>query len=273
MNGTCRRCGATAENGACTLCGSTQIDSTTVLPTPQPAMATPPPVMVAPQLSPTPPPSPSRTPWVIAALAVVAAIGVVGWVVSTQMGRAETATPATVRTAPTIDSTEASTAPTTQPTKPPAATTTTRAPAPVATSAPRVDPNARARETLRSMAAVDLARTHRNGEWVAQLASKFVGVTDPRQTTSSGSHTFYEADILAEHEALRAQFSAYDVVLLDSRTYGKRRDKNGAAIWVTMVVNNGFNSEDSVLAWCGSQYPSLSGKDLLNICMPNRLNP
>lgn len=278
MDDTCRRCGARAVNGQCTLCGSTQVDAVSAPPGPPPTTAATPqqPAIAAPAPAPTrssPPPAAqrSRSPLVLGIIAAVAVIGIVGWFLSSSATRTGIATPAappqqaspaaTLEPEPTIAAPVASAAPEPQQT-----------PTPVAT-ADTASVEAAALTELTSLAAADGPRADRNGQWVAQLASKWVGVEDLRLTTVSGSHVFQAVDILAEHQQLRARFPNYEVVLLDSRTYGKRRHHDGEAIWVTMVVNQGFTSEEQVLAWCGAQYPGLTGKDLLNNCMPNRLNP
>lgn len=60
-----------------------------------------------------------------------------------------------------------------------------------------------------------------DGRWVAQLSTKVGGITDPLQSTASGSHTFHWVDILQEEQALRqnATFGA-DVVTLLSTKFG-----------------------------------------------------
>lgn len=151
----------------------------------------------------------------------------------------------------------------------------TRTPVPRATQTPTVDtadPEAEALELLAERAATDGAAIAKRGQWFAQLASKYVGVSDPRQVTASGSHTFGAADIWAELVDLEARVPG-GLFLLDSRTYGKRSNRNGEALWVVGAQSPEFVDEASVIAWCQRLYPNLSGKDLTNSCMPNRLNP
>ena len=72
---------------------------------------------------------------------------------------------------------------------------------------------------LEQQAAADLQRTSLDGQWVAQLSSKYVGVRDPRQETRSGSHKFKAVDILAEHQDLHYSFDGqYDIRLLRGQT-------------------------------------------------------
>lgn len=139
------------------------------------------------------------------------------------------------------------------------------------TSAPTAEQAAIAE--LYRQSAADLARTPRHGQWVAQLSSKWVGVTDKYQIAYNGSHTFYGADILAEYQALKNRVSGVDVVLLNSKDYGKKRHKNGEPYWVVSALSPQFTSEDAVTAWCASQFPELSGDERINQCMPNRLMP
>lgn len=265
MESTCRRCGARATDGRCTLCGSNLVFEAPDLPSSPRAEAPAHPYGIAanpPPAAPTPGSPRSRQPWILGAIGVVAAVGVVGGILSTSTGTADIGTPA-VNAAPHTSMSE-----------PPVATNATAAAlTPTASSTSPEQTEAAALNNLASLASSGGARASKNGQWVAQLASKWVGVEDTRLTTASGSHVFYAVDILHEHQQLRERFSSYDVVLLDSRTYGKRLNRNGQAIWVTSVVNQGFSDEDAVLYWCRGAYPGLSGKDLLNSCMPNRLNP
>ena len=108
------------------------------------------------------------------------------------------------------------------------------------------------------------------GQWVAQLASKYVGIVDPAQTTASGSHTFAAADIYAEHALLARAIDA-DVYLLDSRKWTTRRVHEGEPYWMTVAVSDAFVDADAVLAWCSRQYPTLSGTALSNRCLPMQL--
>ena len=108
------------------------------------------------------------------------------------------------------------------------------------------------------------------GQWVARLASKYVGIVDPAQTTASGSHTFAAADIYAEHALLARAIDA-DVYLLDSRKWTTRRVHEGEPYWMTVAVSDAFVDADAVLAWCSRQYPTLSGTALSNRCLPMQL--
>lgn len=112
-----------------------------------------------------------------------------------------------------------------------------------------------------------------DGRWVAQLASKYEGVTDPQLRSANGTNTFGFPDILTEHMMLRRSTTDAQVILLRSTDYGKRTVINGQPIWVTMALRNDFTSEAAVKSWCARHYPAVSGKDLTNICMPNRLRP
>lgn len=126
---------------------------------------------------------------------------------------------------------------------------------------------------LQAQAESDGVRVSKNGQFTAQLSSKWVGTTDPLLRTRSSTHTFYAEDIWYEYQQLKSSVSDADVVLLDSRTYGKRVSHNGEPLWVVMALNSNFTSVDGVKAWCKRLYPNLSGDALNNSCMPNRLNP
>lgn len=127
--------------------------------------------------------------------------------------------------------------------------------------------------TLRSRAAGNARALTFEGQWVAQLASKYVGIRDPLQTAANGTHTFQATDIIAESDALAARVGGAKVVLLSSLDYGKRFHHNGDPLWVTMALSPSFTSRDAVVAWCAEQFSELSGDELANQCMPNRLNP
>ena len=86
-------------------------------------------------------------------------------------------------------------------------------------------------------------------------------------------HQHVAVDILAESNDLASRVTGVRVVLLDSTTYGKRFNHNGAPLWVTMALSGSFQSSDDVEAWCASQFPELGGSDLTNQCMANGLNP
>jgi hypothetical protein len=140
-------------------------------------------------------------------------------------------------------------------------------------------PGAGAAETA-ALAALDtlragsLARVPLDGRWVAQVASKWVGVTDPLQVAQNGTHTFYAADILAESLGARSTMNdPSDVYVLLGTDFGQRSvGPNGAPIWVT-IVDAGYASHDNVLAWCRVTYPSLTPDQLADTCAPRQLTP
>jgi hypothetical protein len=110
--------------------------------------------------------------------------------------------------------------------------------------------------------------------WVAQVASKSIGIVDPLQTAANGTHTFYAADILAESEAaLTTVGTPYSVLLLQATDFGKRSvAPDGQPYWVTLV-DAGFGSADDVDLWCSRTYPALSADELANACAPRTLSP
>lgn len=113
----------------------------------------------------------------------------------------------------------------------------------------------------------------KNSQWVVQLSSKYVGVSDPLLTAANGTHTFYATDIVAEFEQIAQSVTSVQVVLLDSRTYGKQQLIDGKNLWVTFGLSDYFTSEDDVLSWCAGEFPYLEGRERLNVCMPTRLRP
>lgn len=140
------------------------------------------------------------------------------------------------------------------------------------TQTPTVDPDIAAQAELNRLIAESASWVPLDGQWAAMLGGKWVGITDPLQTNSKGSHTFGAADILAEHETLKARVTGVDVVLLDSRTFGDNISHDGQPLYVTIGLGD-FNDRDEVLAWCAAQFPELSGAHLENQCTSSRLYP
>ena len=126
---------------------------------------------------------------------------------------------------------------------------------------------------LEQQAAADLQRTNLDGQWVAQLSSKYVGVRDPLQETRSGSHRFMAVDILAEHQDLHYRFDGqYDVRLLRGQDFSTGTTYNGETLWYTFLLGN-FESRSAVESFCRSAFPGLSGNYLKNQCLPRTLKP
>lgn len=126
---------------------------------------------------------------------------------------------------------------------------------------------------LKQQRDADLPTITMNGAWMAQLASKYVGINDPHQTTASGSHTFRAQDIWAEHKALRdGDNLGARVVLLLKTDYGLQQPTDGQPLWVTMALHS-FTSAGDVNAWCQRRFPGLSGAALTNTCVPHTLRP
>jgi len=111
------------------------------------------------------------------------------------------------------------------------------------------------------------------GQWAAQLASKYVGIVDPAQVTLGGAHKFGAVDILAEHNELQATITGARVLLLDSRTYGVGKSADGQPYWITVATDPSFTSADQILSWCAAQFPTLTGTALNNHCLPTQLSP
>jgi hypothetical protein len=128
-----------------------------------------------------------------------------------------------------------------------------------------------ASQQLKALRGADLADVELTGRWTAQLASKYVGIVDPLQVASNGSHTFYAPDILTEHLALReASNLGATVILLRSTDYGGSYE--GRPLWVTFA-DGSFSTDRDVRQWCQARFPLLSGIVLENTCAPRRLEP
>jgi hypothetical protein len=139
---------------------------------------------------------------------------------------------------------------------------------------PAPDPEQSAQARLDQLAQQDLGRVTLDGEWVAQLASKYPGITDKHQTTSGGSHTFAATDILEEHERLAQDPANGDaeVVLLKSTDYGIRQTVEGHPLYVTFAVGH-FTSAAEVSSWCVTRFPDLPTTERANQCAVRRLKP
>mgnify|MGYP000873920887 FL=1 len=149
-------------------------------------------------------------------------------------------------------------------------------PAPGAVSGdPQVLPrsDAEALTVLNNKIAASAQAVAIDGQWAAQLASKYVGIVDPAQVTATGSHKFYAGDILAEHVALASQLADTRLVLLDSRTFGAGKRNGDAPYYVTVALDPTFTGADRVMAWCASRFEGLTGTALTDRCLPTQLTP
>jgi hypothetical protein len=135
------------------------------------------------------------------------------------------------------------------------------------------DPEQAALDALDAQHDQDLPTVSLHGQYAAQLASKNPGINDPYQTTEAGSHVFQAADILREHQALRAGTTdGTPVVLLKSTDYGKRQRYHGAALWVTFALGD-FADGAAVLDWCAGRFPKMSHDERANQCAARKLEP
>jgi hypothetical protein len=141
------------------------------------------------------------------------------------------------------------------------------------TGPPKPTKAAREREAkaeLERLAAADLNATYFQGQWVAQLSSKYIGVKDKFQKTAAGSHTFKAVDILDEHRDLRKRFSKrHQVRLLRGEDFYPYKTKDGKTFWYTFVLGD-FGSENQVKRFCATAYPKLKGKVRENRCLPRK---
>jgi hypothetical protein len=145
---------------------------------------------------------------------------------------------------------------------------------PTSTSAaPTTSPEDRALQELAATRSSSLQGLVLDGRWVAQVASKSVGITDPLQTAQNGTHTFYAADILTESEAARSAAGNAPVLVLQSSDFGKRSfAPDGQPFWITLV-DAGFADSEDVEAWCARTYSNLDATALANACAPRTLSP
>jgi len=158
-----------------------------------------------------------------------------------------------------------------------ASPTTTDSATPETTTTPESsptpsDPEAAAIAQLESLREQSLQSVSAHGQWVAQLASKYPGISDDLQASQDGGHVFHAADILAEHLALSTGANnGADIVLVLSSDYGTRHTYQGHTLWVTLALDR-FESRAQVQAWCQSRFPGFTGQALANRCLPQRFN-
>ncbi|MEV4278932.1 hypothetical protein [Actinoplanes xinjiangensis] len=207
-----------------------------------------------------------RLPLIVAALAVLLIAGAIGGVVLMQSSDRNDASGAVTEPAPQVTPTETVTTDPT-PTETPSDFLSIEATA-------TTDPQEEALAQLEAVRERDLATVTFDGRLVAQIASKYPGISDPYQTAADGSHTFQHSDILAEHQRLRAEHGDADhpVILLKSTDYGKRQLIAGQPLWVTFVVGD-FPDKASVRTWCAGHFGHLSATELKNHCDARNLRP
>lgn len=130
---------------------------------------------------------------------------------------------------------------------------------------------ARAEAELEAMRDAGLAAHTPDGQWVAQLAAKSIGTTDPVQTAANGSSTFYAADILAQSRTIASGVAGGDVFVLRSTDFGEASvDARGNPFWVTFAAGP-FGDADDVRTWCDSVFAATPAADRGNVCFPKQL--
>ena len=111
------------------------------------------------------------------------------------------------------------------------------------------------------------------GQWVAQLSAKSVGTTDPVQTASNGSSTFYAADILAQSREIASGPAGGDVFVLRTADFGDGLlDARGNPYWVTLAAGP-FGDAGDVRTWCDSMFSTTPADVRGNVCLPKQLTP
>jgi hypothetical protein len=154
----------------------------------------------------------------------------------------------------------------------PATSSSSSAPRTSASPSPAVMTEMQALDALRALRRESLSGLALDSRWVAQVASKSVGITDPLQVAANGTNTFFAVDILAESRSVVASLSS-PVLVLQSTDFGKRSwTRDGEPYWVTLV-DGGFGSSDAVKAWCARTYADLTPEQLANACAARTLAP
>jgi hypothetical protein len=218
----------------------------------------------------------------VGVLVLLLAVGSVSLAV-TRWGAGRLASPAAERVGSTHttgagdpssgDSSEPSTDPSPDPTVTTSSGSPSTQPSTADSTAAARQVEAQAKQTLNYLADQGKQTVSLDSRWVSQLASKWIGITDPLQRTASGSHTFKASDILAEHTRLKSgQNAGAYVFMLRSTDFGLGKRPDRKILYVTFA-DGGFGSLNEVQRWCKHRFPKLSGKRLLNTCLPTRLKP
>lgn len=205
-----------------------------------------------------------------AVTAVVAALIAVAFV-ATRTSRQTTAASAGSGSVVTVTATASAASPGSSSAPAGATTSTTTAPASTTTT----DPAAAAGQSLAAARARSLNGLSKNGRWVLQLASKADGTTDPRQTTANGSHTFHLPDIVAQFDQLSTGATAAGMtpLVLLASDFGTTQSPGSNALWVLLADPGGLTDRAAAVSACQRLFPTLTGKDLDNSCLPRTLVP
>lgn len=112
--------------------------------------------------------------------------------------------------------------------------------------------------------------------WVLQLDSKYSGVVDPRVEAANGSHTFYNSDICeVQGDKAEAWDGGAFIHHVRASDFGETQTEMSDQTWVLLVDpyeagGSGFTKDEAQQA-CEDYFPSLSGDDLANECVPRKL--
>ncbi|WP_369052722.1 hypothetical protein [Kineococcus terrestris] len=144
---------------------------------------------------------------------------------------------------------------------------------PSPTPLPRVTTDSDALARLEALRADGLRRHAPEGQWVAQLSAKSVGLTDPEQTAANGSNTFYATDILAQVQDLAAGVASGEVFVLRSTDLREElRDPRGEAYWNTFAAGS-FADAAAVRRWCDEVFVAVDGPERGHVCFAKQLHP
>lgn len=137
------------------------------------------------------------------------------------------------------------------------------------------DPAEEARASLSAQRQQSLSELTLDGRWVLTLSSKYDGVTDPLQTTSSGSNVWSLPDIAEFNNQLVSDMASQGVptLVLKATDFGRDTNRNAEEIWMTLADPGGLTSRAAADAWCEEHFPGQSGTELLNSCTPRQLRP
>lgn len=257
---TCDQCGAEVpqSEGFCPRCGAAMATTIATAPVPSPAAPTapgqagPPPAAPAslPTNRPTSPRQPATKLLPILAAGLVVAIGVIGWLLvakpsgTSSAGSAggTTALPPTYQTGRSPGTTAAPTIRSTPSTTSSVPTTTS-----TSTTTSSVDPETAAQSQIQQIVASDKARVAGIlDQWVPQLSSKQVGLSDPEDPWFPGQ-PYTNQMILQAYKNYQQQYPS--AMLVYSSDYPSF---TFPGYWV-VVLEIPFSSQDEALDWCDAR--------------------
>ncbi len=243
--GYCARCGNTMDAPVCRVCGWAEGGALTATP------------------------APSKRPLLVAGagavvLLLLVVVGVFGWRQG-WFGGAETAGAGTTSAAGGGTSGTSSGGGQASAAAPSPRVAPSPSPTPSPTPPSPEQLRATAIDTLEAMVVNDRARNPIRGQWVAQLASKYEGVSDPLQQSTP----FTVPQILDEVNRLRSNPDYGSLVRVVHQGDWGNSTAGPLTMWVTFADID-YPSKADVQAWCEARFTQ-RGDELSDVCDPRQM--